>query len=702
MSAQNTQLVDKFEQFFRNYYHEEIGELAEHYPNEQRSLFVDWFDLFKYDNDLADDYIDQPRQLKEYAEEALRMYDLPIDVELSRAHVRVENLPDTNTVEPGAIRSNHSGKAIAIDGSVSKVSKVKPWPEEAAFECNRCGTLTYIPQTFGSFQDPHECQGCERQGPFDINDEQSEWTDTQVVKVEQPPEKTQGGRGSAVEINLEDDLVTSPDGGYFQPGDRVTITGNTRMEKHDSNGNTSFEHHVDADSITIEDSDYEELEITNEDIEAIREIANGERGDPYELGVGSIAPKIYGYEEEKQALFLQMFRGVQVRYPDGSVDRGDFHILLLGDPGTGKSKLLKGIDRMAPRSVFASAKGASASGMTAAVVPDDFGDSKWSVEAGALVLANKGVACVDEIDKVEEDAISSMHEALESQEVHVNKAGINTRLPAETSLLAAGNPKYGRFDPYEPIGEQIDLGPTLLSRFDLMFMVSDQPDPDEDEDVANHMVDSRGKGIEYTRSPDESDAADDEEITPDIEPELLRKYVAYARQNVFPSIEDDEVARKIVSFFIGLRSQSYDDDSPVSVTFRKLEALLRIAEASARVRLSDTVELQDAERATDLVMSSLRDVGIDPETGQFDADVVETGTSKTQAERKKVIESVIDELEDEHDAGAPFDKIIERAEEAGIGSEKAEEEFLVMKSKGDIFESSQADDHFRLSKNALG
>ncbi len=699
MSAENTQLIDKFEQFFRNYYHDQIGELAEHYPNEQRSLFVDWFDLYKFDSDLADDYIAQPEELTEHAEEALRTYDLPIDVELSRAHVRVENLPEGNTVEPGAIRSEHSGKAIAIDGSVSKVSGVKPWPDEAAFECQRCGSLSYVPQTNGSFQEPHECKGCERQGPFEINDEQTDWTDTQVVKVEQPPEKTRGGRGSSVEINLEDDLVTSPDGGYFQPGDRVTIAGNTRMEKNDSNGNVSFEHHVDADSITIEDSDYEELEITNEDIEKIRELANGEHGDPYDLGVGSIAPKIYGHEEVKQALFLQMFRGVRVEYPDGSVDRGDFHVLLLGDPGTGKSKLLKGIDRIAPRSVFASAKGASASGMTAAVVPDDFGDSKWSVEAGALVLANKGVACVDEIDKVDEDAISSMHEALESQEVHVNKAGINTRLPAETSLLAAGNPKYGRFDQYEPIGQQIDLGPTLLSRFDLMFMMSDEPDEDDDREVVDHMIDSRRKGVEHTRG--HADADDEEDITPDIEPDLLRKYVAYARQNVFPTVESDEVARRIAKFFIGLRSQGYDEDNPVPVTFRQLEGILRIAEASARVRLSETVDLQDAKRATDLVLSSLQDVGIDPETGRFDADVVETGASKNQTDRKKAMEQIIKELDEENDAGAPLEEIFERAENHGIEREKAEEEFAAMKAKGDVFESHKKADHYRHAENSF-
>ena len=402
--TENRELIDKFQQFFREYYHEDIGVLAQHYPNEQRSLEIDWSDLYKHDHKLADDYLDDPDQLEEYAEEALRLYDLPIDVTLGRAHVRFKNLPDERTYNVGEYRSENIGDYLAVDAQVTKVADVKPWPVEAAFECQRCGTMTRVPQSTTDLQPPHECQGCEREGPFDHRETQSEWVDTQLVKIEQPPEQTISGQGSSTEIRLKDDLVTDPSDGEFKPGDRLTISGIYDVDLDMDSGDV--EQFITGKATEVEDNDFKDLNISPDEREEIIAIANGEYGDPFELGVQSIAPKIQGREEIKLAMLLQMFRGVRVKYPDGSVDRGDIHILELGDPGTGKSELLKAVEEIAPRSVYASAKGASAAGMTAAVVPDDFGDVKWSVEAGALVLANNGIACVDEIDKVDDDARS--------------------------------------------------------------------------------------------------------------------------------------------------------------------------------------------------------------------------------------------------------------------------------------------------------
>jgi len=216
------------------------------------------------------------------------------------------------------------------------------------------------------------------------------------------------------------------------------------------------------------------MDITGEDKEEIVRLSSSE--GIYEKMVASIAPSIYGYDQEKLSMILQLFSGVTKQLPDGSRIRGDLHMLLIGDPGTGKSQMLAYIENIAPRAVYTSGKGSSSAGLTAAAVRDDFGDGQqWSLEAGALVLADRGIAAIDELDKMRPEDRSAMHEALEQQKISVSKAGINATLKSRCSLLGAANPKYGRFDQYEPISEQIDLEPALISRFDLIFTVTDTP-----------------------------------------------------------------------------------------------------------------------------------------------------------------------------------------------------------------------------------
>ncbi|HKL28142.1 MAG TPA: LAGLIDADG family homing endonuclease, partial [Natrialbaceae archaeon] len=331
---------------------------------------------------------------------------------------------------------------------------------------------------------------------------------------------------------------------------------------------------------------------------------------------------------------------------------------------------------------------------TAAAVRDDFGDGQqWTLEAGALVLADRGIAAIDELDKMDSSDRSAMHEGLEQQEISVSKAGINATLKSRCSLLGAANPKYGRFDEYEPIAEQIDLEPALISRFDLIFTVTDKPDEEEDKRLAEHILTTNYAGELNTQrvemaSPDvtqeEVDAVT-EEVEPAIEAELLRKYVAYAKQNCHPRMTED-AQEAIRDFYVDLRAQGEGEDSPVPVTARKLEALVRLAEASARVRLSDTVEEEDAERVIEIVQSSLQDIGVDPETGELDADFVETGTTKSQRDRIKNLKGLIREVEEEYDNGAPVDVVFERADEIGMDDSKVEHEIEKMKQKGELYE----------------
>ncbi|MHC3436558.1 LAGLIDADG family homing endonuclease [Natrialbaceae archaeon A-gly3] len=295
---------------------------------------------------------------------------------------------------------------------------------------------------------------------------------------------------------------------------------------------------------------------------------------------------------------------------------------------------------------------------------------------------------------------SAMHEALEQQKISVSKAGINATLKSRCSLLGAANPKYGRFDHYEPIGEQIDLEPALISRFDLIFTVTDQPDEEKDRNLAEHIINTNYAGELTTQrremnSMEVSDAEIDavtEQVDPEIDAELLRKYVAYAKQNCHPRMT--EAAREAIrDFYVDLRLKGSDEDAPVPVTARKLEALVRLSEASARVRLSDTVEREDAERVIEIVQSCLQDIGVDPETGEFDADIVEAGTSKSQRDRIKNIKGLIADVEEEYDDGAPVDIVLDRADEIGMDRSKAEHEIEKLKQKGEVYEPST--DHLR-------
>ncbi|SEK92747.1 LAGLIDADG family homing endonuclease [Haloferax larsenii] len=1335
-APQNRELTERFIQFYRNYYREEIGDLAQQYPKEKRSLYIDYDDLYNFDPELADDYVTKPGQYQEYAEEALRLFDLPADVKLGQAHVRMRNLPDAIDIRNIRVNDDHIGTLISVQGIVRKATDVRPKITEAAFECQRCGTMSYIPQGDGGFQEPHECQGCERQGPFRIEFDQSNFVDSQKLRVQESPEGLRGGETpQSIDINLADDVT-----GKVTAGDHVTVVGILHIEQQTSGNEKTpvFDYYMEGIALSIEDEEFEDMEITDDDVAEIVELSN--EPNIYEKMVDSVAPAIYGYEQEKLAMILQLFSGVTKHLPDGSRIRGDLHMLLIGDPGTGKSQMLSYIRHIAPRSVYTSGKGSSSAGLTAAAVRDDFGDGQqWTLEAGALVLADKGIAAVDELDKmrcvtgdslvhladggirrirdlahdaartgsieelpngrtirnvdaeawtmaedgtlvtrpvtaiheydapdeltqvtlqsgeqltaihdhpfityedgervekpaeevspgdwvyvprhlsprttdggivtaeptteattttterglspalgavlgylsgdgnvyydqeagsygirftnkeeelladfeqvcrdafdaepvrplseqrsdgvetvrlpgreyadavleagmnlevydgkafpsavseaslaakaafiramadsegcvdtdtgnvkissssyelllgikslllefgvttqiqhrersgerdlyvlavtaadslrrfnrhigftlgrkqsaleevcesasgdrtildvipscggvlsslrdslrlhvsecglvdatycnfengdanisfscaqtvlntfesrtseaksdaerlsgscdwgsisdikeryhvsqselatgtsfsqqqisrlwgedselkavardrlqeivekvaatdlepfrrlvrgdvkwrhvkavetvdqcdvddrikllkhelaellgVEVDAAvehaqqlldheqdandwdelrteldhygvsfaaiardlgvagstvsrwfngvvetdrfgdvaevaesrfsdirsevqrllnaiesrsgpkvydltvegthnfvangmivhnsedrSAMHEGLEQQQISVSKAGINATLKSRCSLLGAANPKYGRFDQYEPIGEQIDLEPALISRFDLIFTVTDDPDPDTDAELAEHIIKTNYAGelntqrtnVANSEFTEEQVNSVTDEVAPDIDAELLRKYIAYSKRTCYPTLTEE--AKNIIrDFYVDFRARGADEDAPVPVTARKLEALVRLSEASARVRLSDKVTAEDAERVTGIVESCLRDIGMDPETGEFDADIVETGRSKTQRDRIKNLLELIRNMQEEYEEGAPHEEVVERANaELNMDEKTVGDQLEKLKMKGDIYE----------------
>jgi replicative DNA helicase Mcm len=689
--AENTELIDTFEQFYRRYYSDEIGELAQNYPNEQWSLYIDWTDLYRYDADLADDFVSQPEQLREYAEEALRLYDLPVDVSLGQAHVRVQNLGETTDIRE--IRSRHVNTLVAVEGTVERASEVRSKLQEGAFKCQRCGTLNFIPQSGGDWQEPHECQGCERQGPFQLNFDQSEFVDAQTLIVKQRPTDATTDDGVSIEVHIEDDIT-----GEITPGDTVTVTGILHLLGEDGRTDATLpDKYLDGVSVTIEDEQYLGLDITDDDKREFVELS--QRNDLYKTMVESYAPTVYGYDQEKLAIILQLFAGVTKHLPDESRIRGDIHVGLIGDPGTAKSRLLDYAGQLAPRTVSASGSGSSSVGLTASMERTSGGSETWAVEAGALPLADRGLARLDDLDKFHAEERGTLESVLEDQTVEISKASVQTTLKARAAVLAAANPKYGRFDQYEPIGEQVDLEPGLISQFDLLFTLTDEPDEEHDERLADLVLQANYAGELNTQHSEmsapnisESDVENaTEEVAPEIEPELLRKFIAYARGSCFPTMTDAAM-ETIRDFYVDLRSKGADEDVPVPVTARKLEALVRLAEASARVRLADEVAEADAERAIEITRSCLRDLGVDPETGQFEAETVERGTSKSQRDRIRNLKELIEEVSEQQEKAysssylAPVEEVIERAEELGMDESKARHEIDKLKQKGEVYE----------------
>ena len=683
-----TRTSAQWEKFLNRYYLGDILALANEYP-ENRSLHVDFVNIEKFDMDLAEKLLEHPDSILNTAEDALRNFELPIDKTLSNAHLRIINIPQKVKIRD--LRSTHISKLIAIEGLVRMATEVRPRIRVAAFECSGCGEVMLVTQSSGKFVEPYICknEGCGRKGPFKIKLTESEFIDAQKLRVQESPEDLRGGeQPQTLDINIEDDLA-----GIVSPGDRVIITGILRSYQRITREgkSTFFDIILDTVSIEIQDKEFTEIEITPEEVEEIVKLSKNPK--IYEKVVKSIAPSIYGYAEVKEALALQLMSGVAKNLPDGARIRGDVHVLLVGDPGIAKSQLLRYIVKLAPRGIYTSGRSSSAAGLTAAAVRDEFGDGRWTLEAGALVLADQGIAAVDEMDKMRAEDRSAIHEAIEQQTISIAKAGIMATLKSRCSLLGAANPKYGRFDPYEGIAQQIRMAPALLSRFDLIFVLKDEPDIGRDTAIASHILGAHhagelhahrlnvaGSDITYKEVEDAMEI-----VKPEIMPDLLRKYIAYAKKNVYPILEDD-ARERLIDFYLGLRRQGEDRDSPVPVTARQLEALVRLCEASARIRLGEKITIEDSDRVVRIVESCLRQVAFDTETGMFDADLITTGVSKSQRDKIRVLRSIIRDIEAEHSGMAPKEDILARAGEQGFEKEYVEEILDRLKTQGELYE----------------
>ncbi|MDK2875932.1 MAG: replicative helicase Mcm [Archaeoglobaceae archaeon] len=669
--------------FFEKYYSEEINNLAFRIKNgeNKRALYVNFIeDLSVFqEGKLGEELVEYPDEVLVHAEKGLAQSTNIYGVSLEGCKPRFQNLPSTKRILIRDLRSSHLSKFIAIEGIVRKVTEVRPRVISAAFRCSNCKNIVYVAQDDSTLRYPYECRCGSKK--FQLVPEKSISVDSQRVKIQEYPENLRGGeQPQSIDVILEGDLT-----GIINPGDRVIVNGIVRAKPRGFQQRllTHMDLFIEGNSIEMLQQEYEEFEITEKDKEEIIKLANSD--DIYEKVVNTIAPSIYGHEDIKLAIALQLFGGVPKKLPDGTEIRGDIHILLVGDPGVAKSQLLKYVHRIAPRSVYTTGKGTTSAGLTATAVRDEI-DGRWTLEAGALVLADKGVALVDEIDKMRKEDRSALHEALEQQTISVAKAGINAILKARCALLAAANPKLGRFDRYSPIAEQIELSPTLLSRFDLIFVMTDEPGEERDQKLASYILNMHQLGEMLEKFKDsnlkEELKVKISKIEPAIDPELFRKYIAYAR-NIYP-ILSEEAKKRIESFYVSLRSKA-KENSPVPITARQLESIVRLAEASARVRLSETVSAEDVDRVIGIVKRCLAQIAVDPETGEWDIDYAYTGTSKRQRDRIFTIKKIIEELEELNENGAPEEEIIKKAQEAGIEESKTREILSKLKLMGEAY-----------------
>ncbi|WP_316558673.1 minichromosome maintenance protein MCM [Methanimicrococcus hongohii] len=687
----------KLKDFLKRYHQDDVLELANSYPD-KRSLTVNYDKLEVFDRDIARDLMEDPESVILSLEFALKDMDLPTSKNLENAHVRVINIP--NRIPIRDLRSKHLSKFIAIEGMIRRATEVRPRITKAAYKCLRCDTITYVEQPGNKLDEPYsgcENENCGKRGPFKLVIEQSDFIDSQKGQVQESPDSLKGGSNpQSIEINFNDDLT-----GMISPGDRVIINGILRsVPRALREGKSTFYDLVlDANSIEHLDQEYDEIDITAEEEEEILELSR----DPgiYDKIVSSIAPTIYGNEHVKRALMYQLFSGVVKQFPDGTRTRGDIHIILVGDPGVAKSQLLRYIVKLSPRGVFASGKSSSASGLTAAAVRDDLGDGRWTIEGGALVMADMGIAAVDEMDKMRDEDKSSLHEAMEQQTISIAKAGIIATLKSRCALLGAANPVYGRFNRYESLADQIDMPPALLSRFDLIFLLLDVPESQMDNRIAEHVLQTHytGELMQHKSNISSSDITQEYidsqmiNIIPEIDPDLLRKYVAYSRRNVYP-IMDDDARMHLVDFYTSLRKQGEGKNTPVPVTARQLEALIRLAEASARVRLSNRVTIDDAIRTTDITMECLKNVGIDPATGMLDADIIASGISKSQRDKIEIVRDIIKMIAERSEGHkASRKEVYAEAEKSGIVADEMDVYIEKMRKKGDIAEPDK--DHLK-------
>ena len=658
--------IKTFREFVEQNYYPQLLEAAR---KGLTYLLLDFSELIKFNTELSEEILEHPEELLKAAELAVKEFDLP--KKISKFTIRLKNLPPSQKILISEIRSKHLNKLLWMEGIIRNKTEVRPHVTAAKFECPSCGNILNVLQLDKKYKEPTRC-GCGRKGKF--REISKELVDGQGLILEESPDDLDGAQPRRINVFLKDDLVSPLSERRSSPGSRVLLCGwvtEVPITLRSGGQATKYDLILDSNSIQPIEDDYTDIKVSEEELEKIKEIAHS--GSALSRLSNSIAPSIFGHDKVKEALVLQLAGGIRKARPDGVVTRGDMHILLIGDPGSGKSQLLKRISKVAPKARFTSGKGATGAGLTASVVKDEFLGG-WSLEAGTLVLANKGFAIIDEMDKMGKEDRSALHEALEQQTISIAKANIQATLRCETTVIAAANPKFGRFDPYDLIANQINLPPALINRFDLIFPIKDLPNREKDEQMASFILDLH---------------RDPESAVSEIKTELLKKYFSYIRSKLKPEITDEAI-QELKDYYITMRNSGISEEAgirSVPITARQLEGLIRLAEAAAKVRFSKEVKKEDAQKAIELVDYCLNQIAKDAETGKIDIDRIGSRITATQRSGISVVKEVISSIEEQEGTKIiPVENIIEAAKEKNISQDQVEEILEKLRRSGDVFE----------------
>ena len=618
-------LVNDLEEFLRAYkdrtgnykYFDRINNLM---AANSTSLVVDYIDFDTFKPDLAKLITNEPDEMFDAFNRAIFnvLYEIHPDYAnetQNNIKVRIGNYTVQKSLRE--INAEVINKLVGVSGMVVRSSEVKPLAKKIGYRCLSCGEITEAQLRGLVLKKPLRCGKCSEK-ELEMDPDTSIFIDFQMVRLQELPEDLPAGHlPHYLEVTIIGDLVDQ-----CRPGDRLLLTGIVRIEQEQLSqqmktslfrlrmeGN-NIEYlggrTADKDSRTIE-----RLEISSEDEKHIFALAR--KNDAYDILISSYAPHVYGHEVIKEVILLLIVGSVTKRLEDGSTRRGDINVLLVGDPGTAKSEMLKFAAKIAPRGLYTSGRGSTAAGLTAAVIRDKSGI--MMLEAGAVVLGDQGLVCIDEFDKIKPEDRSALHEVMEQQTCSVAKGGIVATLNARTSILAAANPLYGKYDPFKNITENVNLPIPLLTRFDIIYVIRDIPEKEKDHRIASHI-------LELHRESERTG-----QYLIDID--LFSKYLAYSK-TMEPKLTVEAID-KIRDYYMKMRN--VESEGMITVTPRQLEGLVRLATARSKLLLKDYVDSEDAERAIYLIQTMLETAGVDVNTGRVDLGVLH---GKPQSEISKL------------------------------------------------------------------